>query len=85
MKIAITIATKEGKMSVLYGPDVPFGEQKAEFKKLVNDNGGGYDELQIITSVNGRERRKKFKQPTEEPEEPEEISPNTPKKTRKAS
>jgi hypothetical protein len=82
MITSVIVAHKDGQTVAVKAAK---GDLRAEYKALAEK--GGFDQIELITSANGRVKRKTLKQaPTiteqEEPQEQEEQQPKeqTPKK-----
>lgn len=58
MNLGITIARKGSTFKVIATPDVPFSEQRRNFRKLRVELVGEADEVQLWSSSQGRVKRK---------------------------
>ena len=58
MNLGITIARKGNTFKVITTPDVPFSEQRRNFRKLRVELVGEADEVQLWSSSQGRVKRK---------------------------
>lgn len=61
MTIGVTIAQKDGKWEVVTDPNVPFSEQRRAFRVLCGKLTETHDEVQLLSSSQGRVKRKKLR------------------------
>lgn len=60
MNLGITLARTGGSFEVITGPEVPFSEQRRNFRNLRKSLAGSIDELQLWSSGQGRVKRQTF-------------------------
>jgi hypothetical protein len=77
MITSVIVAHKDGETKALAAKK---GDLRAEYRALVAQ--GGFDQIELITSANGRLKRKTIKAltPTQEPQELKEPEPTSKKK-----